>query len=242
MRSIPGSHPWLLAFVLLVVPAVSGADQDRRAAAFPAELAAAERAVLARLVDTADVATRVETEPFPIRPDLFEYLLDHPEFTSHVTRALRAARYRIWSTPAGLQLDDGWGMTGRFRVVYAGNGTRIYHARGQYRRALLPAIRGEAVTMIEYTLAPGPDGRALLRPAVSGFVRLDSRLAAFFLNLASRAAQRKADLEARRLMKVMGKVSRALEERPAAVWAELRRRPDVPRPQLEEFGRLLNGR
>jgi hypothetical protein len=81
-----------------------------------------------------------------------------------------------------------------------------------------------------------------VQPAVSGFVRLDSRLAAVFLKVASLAAQRKADLEARRLMKVFARVSRALEERPAEIWAELSQRPDVPRGELEEFGRLLNGR
>jgi hypothetical protein len=235
-------RPGLLAVALLALLAAARAAADSPAATFLAELPAGEREALARLVDAADVGTRVEAEPFLARQDLFEYLLDHPEFASHVARSVREARYRIWSTPAGLQLDDGWGVTGQFRVVHTANGTRIYHARGEYRRAWLPTIRGEAVTMIEYALSPGPEGRALVQPAVSGFVRLDSRLAALFLKVASLAAQRKADREARQLMKVFARVSRALEERPAEVWAELSRRPDVPRGELEEFGRLLNGR
>jgi hypothetical protein len=235
-------RPGLLAVALVAVLAAARAGADGPAAAFLAELPAGERQALARLVDAPDVGTRVEAEPFLARWDLFEYLLDHPEFASHVARSVRAARYRIWSTPAGLQLDDGWGVTGQFRVVHTSNGTRIYHARGEYRPALLPTIRGEAMTMIEYALSPGPEGRTLVRPAVSGFVRLDSRLAALFLKVASRAAQRKADREARQLMKVFARVSRALDEQPAKVWAELSQRPDVPPGELEEFGWLLNGR
>jgi hypothetical protein len=236
-----GRRCWLIALALLALPVASRAAAERLVAAFPAGLSGDERAALERLVDDADVGTRVEAEPFLARPDLFEYLLDHPELAAHVARTVRAARYRIWSTADGLLLDDGWGVTGRFRVVHTSDGSRIYHARGEYRRAWLPTIHGEAVTMIEYALHPGPDGRALVRPAVSGFVRVDSRLAAWFLQLANRAAQRKADREARQLMKVFARVSRALDERPAQIWAELSRRPDVPPRELEAFGRLLNG-
>jgi hypothetical protein len=43
-------------------------------------------------------------------------------------------------------------------------------------------------------------------------------------------------------MKKFARVSRALEESPDAVLEQLRQAPDVPSRQLEEFGRLLNGR
>jgi hypothetical protein len=55
-------------------------------------------------------------------------------------------------------------------------------------------------------------------------------------------AQKKADLEARRLMRVFARVSRAIEDDPSGVFERLRQRPDVPRPEVEEVGRLLNRR
>ncbi len=205
----------------------------------PAALPAPERARLQPIADHADVSTRVEAEPFLGRREVFEYLLDHPEFASHLVRALKLARYRITRTPEGLHLDDGWGVTGHFRVVYAADGTRVMLARGQYTKALLPAIHGEAVTVIAYETAPAVDGRDLFRTTVTGFVKLDSRLLAAAMKLASAAAQRKADLEARRLMKVFARVSRAIDADPAGVLARLRERPEVPLPQLAEFARLL---
>lgn len=218
----------------------SGGAAARSSPVLPAEIPIDQRLELQRLADSADVATHVEAEPFVTQRDVFEYLLDHPEFATHVTRALKLARYRIWSTPEGMFMNDGWGVQGHFRVVYATNGTRVFHAKGEYRKALLPTIQGEAVTMIEYVMTPAPDGQILVRPAVSGFVRLDNRLAA--LALQSGIAQRKADREARRLMKIFTKVSRALKENPKAVWTALDQRPDVPRRELEEFGKLLNVR
>jgi hypothetical protein len=38
---------------------------------------------------------------------------------------------------------------------------------------------------------------------------------------------------------VFSKVSRAIEDNPADVYARVRAHPDVPRPELEEFRKLL---
>ena len=51
--------------------------------------------------------------------------------------------------------------------------------------------------------------------------------------------QKKADREARQLLKVFSKVSRAIEDNPADVTAKVRERPDVPKAELEEFRKLL---
>jgi hypothetical protein len=58
--------------------------------------------------------------------------------------------------------------------------------------------------------------------------------------MAGPIAQRKADLEARRLMRTFARASRAIEDNPADVYERLRQRPDVPLRELQEFGRLLN--
>lgn len=209
-------------------------------APLPPGIPPAERVRLERVAEGASVATRVDTEPFVTRRPVFEYLLDHPEFATHVTRALRLARYRIWRTPEGLFLDDGWGATGHFSVVHASAGQRVMYARGAYRQAVLPDINGEAVAMIEYRVTPTAQGRDLVHATVSGFVKLDSGLVAFATKLAGPIAQKKADLEARRLMRTFARVSRAIEDAPADVYAKLRQRPDVPPGELEEFARLLN--
>jgi hypothetical protein len=227
---------------LLAIALALGMASARAASVspLPVEIPPVERARLERLAEAASVATRVETEPFLTRRDVFEYLLDHPEFATHVTRTLRLARYRIWRTPDGMFLDDGWGATGHFAVIHAVTGQRVMYARGAYRHTLLPTINGEAVAMIEYELTPVGDGRDLVHATVSGFVKLDSSVLALATKIAGPIAQRKADLEARRLMRTFARVSRAIEDNPADVYERLRQRPDVPERELQEFGRLLN--
>ena len=226
---------------IAVVLVVSSALAARPSPNLPAQIPAAERARLQEVADGAAVSARAAGEPFLARPDVFEFLLDHPEFATHVTRALKLARYRIWRGPeGGLWLDDGWGVVGQFSIVYATSGTRVVFAHGQYQSGLLPSIRGQAVVVIEYGVSPAADRRSLISPAVTGFVRLDSRIIALAGMLAGSVATAKAEKEARRFVKLFARASRAIEEDPAHVLERVQQRADVPAGDLDEFRRLLD--
>lgn len=217
-----------------------GAASAGSPAALPPEVPAAERVRLREVTDAATVSTRVEAPPFAARRDVFEYLLDHPEFATHVTRALRLARYRIWRTPEGLELDDGWGARGRFEVAHAGTGIRIVHVRGQFEPWLLPSVSAEAVILIEYAARPGADGTSQIATVISAFVKLANPVLAVAGRATGSLASAKAELEARRLGKVFARTTRAIRNDPAGVSELLRLRAGVPRQDLEEFRQLLN--
>ena len=224
---------------LTFLPIASSGAADSSALSLPAGIPAAERSRLTGVAAGAAVATRVDGEPFLARRDVFEYLLNHLAFMTQVTQALRFGRLRIWPTAEGLSLDEGWGTTGRLWVVYAADGTRVIYTRGQHQKALLPMIRGEMLLIIDYQYVPGAQGRDLVKTNVAGFVKFDSRILSGAIKLGGGLVQRKADREARDLAKLLAKVSRAVEEDPAGVYAKLRERPDVPHAELEEFRALL---
>jgi hypothetical protein len=225
---------------LAVILLVSGALAAKPSPLLPAQIPAGERTRLQALADAASVSARAAGEPFVARPDVFEFLLNHPEFATHVSRALKLARYRIWRGPdGGLWLDDGWGLVGQFSIVYAAAGMRVAYAHGQYQSGLLPSIRGQAVVVIEYGMSPTADQRSLISSAVTGFVKLDSRIVALAGMLAGSVATAKAEKEAKRLVKIFAKATRAIEENPAHVHEAVRQRPDVPPAELDEFRRLL---
>jgi hypothetical protein len=222
-----------------VVLLLSSALAARPGSALPAEIPASERTRLAEVTETASLATQAAGEPFVARREVFEYLLDHPEFTTHVTRTLRIARYRIWRERDSLWLDDGWGAVGRFSVVYARHGTRVMYLRGRYKHWFLPAIRGRAVVVFEYGTQPAADGKSVISAAVTGFVKLDNSLVEMASTLLSAAAAAKAEREARQLVRLFARTTRAIDVDPAGVHTLLRQRPDVPRGELEEFRQLL---
>lgn len=200
----------------------------------------AEFARLQAVTSAPSLSARAEFGPFVGRREIFEFLLDHPDFATHVTRALRVARYQIRRTADGLFIDDGAGAFGRLSLVYATSGTRVMYARGEYQHRRWPSIAGQAVVTLEYSFRPAGDGRDLVSTVITGHVKLDSAFADATARMASTVLATKADKEAQRLLKVFARVSRAIEENAAAVYAALQQQPDVPQPSLEIFRALLN--
>lgn len=227
----------LAAVVLTTGPAESPAGA---APELPADLPASARARLQPITERASLAVKVEGQTFVGRRDVFEFLLDHPDFATHVTRALKFARYKIWRTPTGLGIDDGWGTVGTFETVWAAAGHRIMHARGVYQHKILPDIQGQAVVAIDYGVQPADNGRSQISTAVTGFVKLDSRVLAMASKMASSVARAKGEKEAKSLVGLFARTTQAIETDPAGVFEKVRQRPDTPARELEEFRRLLN--
>ncbi len=219
--------------------AVEPGPEDGRAIASGQSALPPDFARLQQITAEATLAARAEAEPFVGRRAILEFLLDNIEFTTHVTRALRIARYRAWRTTEGLMVHDGCCALMRLSLVQATSSARIIYARAQYQQKLLPDIYGDAVVMIEYDMKPTDDGRDLVSAAVTSYVKVDSRVIAALVRVASAAAADKAALESRRLVRNFARVSRAIEEDPAKVFDEVRRDPGVPQAELERFRRLL---
>jgi hypothetical protein len=237
VRQLRRVFPVVLVGALLVLPA--GSVAAPAPPGLPSQVPEPTRIRLQDITEHPTVSTRVHSEPFPGRVDMFEFLLDNPEFATHVTRALKLARYRIWRTTEGLAIDDGWGTVGTFEVVHAAPGIRVMHAQGEYQHRLLPNIRGQAVVVFNYAALVGADSRHAIQTAVTGFVKLDSRILSAAGKLASAVANAKADREGRQLVKMFARTTRAIEDDPAGVYEQLQRQPAVPLRELDQFRRLL---
>jgi hypothetical protein len=223
----------------LVLLGVVAAQAVAPLLSLPRQVPSTERTRLETVVKNSFASTRVAHEPYATRPEVWEYLLDHPEFATHVTRALRVARFRIWHEGTDLWVDDGWGVTGQFTVVHAERGMRVLYARGQYEQKILPEIRGQAVGTLEYAFTRDEAGRTVVATSASGYVQVDNRALNALAKVAAPMVQAKADKEAGYLLRTFARVSRAIEEDPARVYRLVSERPDVPRAELEGFRQVL---
>jgi hypothetical protein len=224
----------LLGAGVLAAP-VLGAG-EKAAPSLPQGVPPADRARIETVVAKATVSTRVEIDPYSLRLDVVDYLLDHPDFATQVTRALKLARYRIWRTAGGLNLDDGWGVTGIMTPLYGDAGLRVIYARGRYEQSVLPDINGQAVILLRYAGGPGPNGRPVLITSMEVFAQLDSAMLA---SLAGSIAKSKATSEARHVLKVFSRLSTHLDLRADEVLAELARHPEISKADLDGFRRVL---
>jgi hypothetical protein len=228
----------LAAALLLAVGAdrASAAGTGGPAPSLPPGVPAADKARIEAVLAKATVSARVEIDPYVLRPEVLEYLMDHPEFATQVTRTLKLARYRIWRTADGLNLDDGWGVTGSMTPMYGEGGARVIYARGRYDQSVLPDIHGQAVILFRYAWTPGTDGRSTLATSMEVFAQLDSAVLA---SLAGPIARSKATSEARHVLKVFSRLSTHLDLRADEVLAELGRKPEISRTDLEGFKKAL---
>jgi hypothetical protein len=206
----------------------------------PRQLPAPERARLEEIAKNSFASTRVQFEPYPVRPEIWEYLLDHPEFATHVTRALKLARYRIWHNGSDMWVEDGWGVKGRFTFVHKEQGIRVMYARGQFEQKVLPEIHGQAVATLEYSFRSVEGGQTVVVTAASGFVQVDNQVLNTLGKVAAPMVQAKADKEVGYLLRTFARVTKAIEEDPAKVYQLVSERPDVPRADLEGFRRVLS--
>ena len=208
-------------------------------AALPPDLPEPERARLQQVTENPSVTAQSNGESFLVRDDVFEFLLDHPDFATHVIRALEIGRYRIWREPDGLWLDDNAGALVRFRIAYATRGSRIFYLQGRYQPQVLPAIHGRVVVLLDYTIKPETDGKSLITPAMASFVRIDNAALGVLARLFRAVVAPRASKVTTRIVGDIAKIARAIDADPGRVDAALRERPDVPSRELAEFRRLL---
>jgi hypothetical protein len=230
------------ALIVVLLLGLAGSARETTPAALPPDLPAAERARLSEVTERASVSARSGGEPFRVRRDLFEYLLDHPELASHIIQALKVNRFRIWREPDGLWLDDRAGALVRFQIAYSAPGSRVFFMQGRYQPTVLPAIHGRVVAIIEYTVEPADRGRSLITPAMASFVRIDNAVYGVLARLFTAVIAPRATRVTNRIVVDIVRTARAIDSDPDAVDAALRERPDVPADELAEFRRLLAGR
>ena len=208
-------------------------------AALPSDLPQQERARLQQVTEHASVTAQSNGDAFVVRADVFEYLLDHPDFATHIIRALEIGRYRIWREPDGLWLDDDAGALVQFHTAYAAHGSRVFYLRGRYQPSVLPTIRGRVVVVLEYRAEPASGGKHLITPAMTSFVRIDNGLVEALARLFKAVIAPRAAKVTSRIVMDIAKTSTAIDQDPIRVDEALRNRPDVPSRELGEFRRLL---
>jgi hypothetical protein len=101
---------------------------------------------------------------------------------------------------------------------------------------VLPDINGQAVILLRYAGGPGSNGRPTLTTSMEVFAQLDSALLS---GLAGSIAKSKATSEARHVLRVFSRLSTHLDLRADEVLAELARRPDISKTELEGFRKVL---
>jgi hypothetical protein len=200
-----------------------------------------DRRLVEPVLATSQVAREVPNIVYPSRRDVWEYLLDHPDFAADLARVLREGKYRVRRAGDHWNTEDGRGVSGVVRPVYAADGRRIYYLEGQYDSKWLPTLRGRAVLILDSSYTRAASGTPLADVSVMGYLRVDNVFVGALIAIARDFSSRTFDSKVRRFFGHVERVTRRAWEDPDGLIELMAARPDVDQERLAEFRRLLLG-
>jgi len=135
------------------------------------------------------------SESFGGDPELYRWLLDHPDRAMIAWRRLGAPCTEITNVGAGyFASNDGRGDEVRWRSVFENGTLRVWFAEGRVRPApLLPSVPVRAVILMRHGKRPdGPD-RTVLYHQADIYVQVDSKTAALVVKMLGPSLPRLAE-------------------------------------------------
>ncbi len=148
-----------------------------------------------QVVEQPTLFARGPTEAFAGRPDLYHWLLDHPDRGVLAWRRLGAKCSTINDRRGGrFNWTDEKGSEVHWETVYQGPSLRIWYAEGKLRPALLlPPLPIQIVFLLRYGDQPDEPGRTLIYHQADVFFQTDSRTAALMAKMLGPSAPRLAE-------------------------------------------------
>lgn len=185
------------------------------------------------------IARDVANITYPSRRELWEYLLDYPDFAADVARALHEGKYRIRWVGDRYDVDDGRGVTGIMRPLLVEGGRRIFYLEGRYDTRWFPTLRGRAVVVLDSEYLEPAGGQPLADVRLQGYVRIDNFFVRAFIAIARDFSERTFDGKVRKFFSHVERVTRRACDDPGGLLALLAVEPGLSRERLAELRAIL---
>lgn len=194
------------------------------------------------VVGQALVFRHVDGIAFRSRKEVFDFLLEHPDFAADLARALREGKYRVRRTADGFEADDGRGARGLLKPLYAEGDRRVFYLEGRWDPPLLPSIVGRLVLVMDTAYTEAPDGEHYAEMRVAGYLRVDNALAEVLVAVARGLSEVAVERKVRRFFRHVARVSQRAYDDPEGLAEEITRHPDLAVHRVAEFRRVLLAR
>jgi hypothetical protein len=143
------------------------------------QIPAAERRQLQTVVKEASYFRRLPTRVIDCDPDLFTFLLQHPEVVVDVWQMMGVSKVTLQQTAAqAYRADDGAGTSGDVRFLYSNWGPdarnlAVVYADGGYDgQPFINPLRAESVLVLQSGAVRETNGRNYVSVRVDSFVRI----------------------------------------------------------------------
>lgn len=206
-----------------------------------------DRRALEQIVRAPTLSREVKGLKFWSRKEVYEYLLDHPDFAAAVARAFGLSEYQIVKDVKVVRASgdsywgtDGTGATGHFRVVYADENKRVFLLDGTLNKKWLPTISARSVMVLIFEHKADGVG-SYVENDLYGYIRIDNTFVAYLAKLLRPIIGNMAHEKIKHILSVGATVSEMTYRDPAGFLKKLEESPELPRQEFDEFRRTLHG-
>ncbi|MEN0109515.1 MAG: hypothetical protein AAF805_02215 [Planctomycetota bacterium] len=243
-----------MAAIALLAPPAARADkpaggagpsarEDARRAIPWRSLSDGDRKTVSKVVGDATLYRQLPTRVIDCDPELFAYLIDHPEVVVDSWNVMGVSRLRV--EPTGerrYRVTDSAGAVGDVRVVHrSGDGvetplTMVVLADGVYRAAPMPRpIRGGSVLLLRAEAVEERNGRTYITTRLDSFLRMRGAATELVTHTLRPLITRTADHNFVETMRFVSLFSRTAETNPAGMQRLSEQLPRIDEPTRREF-------
>lgn len=187
----------------------------------------ASRAKVATVISNVSLFRRLPIEVFPCDPQLYLFLLEHPDVVVNIWQVLGISRLSMQQTgPAEFRLADDAGTTGTVQLLYRDQNTHVAYAEGSYRGPLFgKPIHGRVLIVLKSGYIGRSGGRYYVTSRLDAFTQID---------------ELGAEIITKTIQPLVGKAADANFSQTAAFVSTLSRTAEVNRNGMQRLARKLS--
>jgi hypothetical protein len=213
----------LLCLTVIAVPACAEprGEKAKPSGTLPLPVAletmpAATRDALSKVMKDPTLTAVSPPEEFVAQPDMYQWLLDHPDRTAGAWRKMGVAAVEIKPLKDGrFCWKDENGSELVWQNVAQGPTGRVWYAEGKVNPGpLFPTVAVKAVAVLTYADTPRSTGDAVIKHQIEVFLHTDSKTAALATKLLGDGAPRMASQGSEQLLMFFSGIAKYAHDKP----------------------------
>ena len=188
--------------------------QGRIARLIPmAKLTADGKAKAAWVLSNSGVFRRLPVRVIPCDPDMYLFLVQHPDVVVNIWELLGASHLAVQQTgPDSYKVTDDIGTSGTIEFLYRSHDTHVVYVNGTYRGPLFgQSIRARGVMLLKSGYVQETDGRYYITTRLDAFMHIEPSGVEFLTKTFLPAVGKVADNNFAQTAAFLASVSRTAE-------------------------------
>ena len=207
------------------------------------KMSSSARARAAHILENVSQYRRMPSLQYPINPNIYQYLINHPDVAISTWRVMGISTLQMWQTSEfEYQARATDGSTGTADILWRDGNQCLFIVEGKYQSPLLPgAIEASALVWLQFRFVKGKDGSLLVNQQVETFLYFPSTAIDAIAKLTSRLTSSILDRNVFEVSLYARMMTKAAEKEPQWIEQLAQRMEGVPPQRRRELASISRG-